>query len=100
MPLSLFYYTSFERSLKSLDPEQKRIVQRILKALERYYAFNCELSEAQRLEPSFFYKQLRKPYYEAGVDSKLRIVIEREISDCFAVLAGNHDQVRRFLANQ
>ena len=97
MPLTLLYYSSFERSLKTLDPDQRQIVKRTLKALLVYYAVNCDLSEVQKQEPRFFYKQLRKPYYEAGVESKIRVVIERDKSECFAILAGNHDQIRRFL---
>lgn len=100
MPLHLLFYPSFERSLKSLGHEQKEIVTRILRALQAYYESNCTLSKAQEVEPHFFYKQLRKPYYEAGVEGKLRIVIERDKSDCIAILAGNHDQIKRFLANQ
>ena len=40
----------------------------------------------------------RKPYYEAGIESKIRVVIYREGERCFAVLAGSHDEVRRFLS--
>ena len=35
--------------------------------------------------------------YEAGVEGKLRVIIEREKSECYLVLAGNHDDIRRFL---
>ncbi|MBF0523449.1 MAG: hypothetical protein HQL24_10415, partial [Candidatus Omnitrophica bacterium] len=89
MPLALFYYSSFERSLKGLDVTQKKIVQRILETLEVYYAHNGDASEVQKVEPRFFYKQLRKPYYETGIEGKLRVVIEREKADCYLVLAGN-----------
>jgi len=99
MPLSLLYYSSFERSLRDLDPEQKEIAQRIVKALQTYYENNCSLIEAQKVETRFFYKQLRKPYYEAGVEGKLRVIIEREKSDCYLVLVGNHDNIKRFLRN-
>ncbi len=99
MPISLFVYSSFDRSLRTLGEEQKEIVQRILKALIVYYDSNCNLEKTQRFEARFFYKQLRKPYYEAGVEDKIRIVIERSKSECFAVLAGNHDQIKRFLAS-
>ena len=99
MPLLLFFYSSFERSFKNLDPEQKKIVQRALKAVEVYYSSSCDLSEAQKLEPRFFYKQLRRPYYEAGIESKMRIIIERLKSECYVVLAGNHDQIKQFLMN-
>ncbi|MGR3316961.1 MAG: hypothetical protein ACUZ8O_00555 [Candidatus Anammoxibacter sp.] len=99
MPLTLFYYPSFGRSFKNLDATQRRIVKRILKALLVYYTYNCQLSMAQEIEPRFFHKQLRKPYYEAGVESKIRVLIEREKSKCFAILAGNHEQIKRFLAS-
>ncbi|MBF0479932.1 MAG: hypothetical protein HQL26_10660 [Candidatus Omnitrophica bacterium] len=97
MPLSLYYYTSFDRSLNGLDYEQKKIVQRILLALETYYNSNCDLSAARKFETRFFYKKLRKPYYEAGIEGKLRVIIERDKADCILVLAGNHDQIRKFL---
>ena len=99
MPLTLLYYPSFERSFKILDATQKRIVKRILKALLVYYSYNCRLPEVQKVEIRFFYKQLRKPYYEAGIESKIRVLIEREKSTCFAILVGNHDQIKRFLAS-
>jgi len=76
------------------------IVGRILEALEVYYGTNCNLEAAKTITPRFFYKQLRKPYYEAGIESKIRVVIYREGERCFAALAGSHDQVRRFLQRQ
>ncbi len=97
MPLILLYYSSFKRSLKVLDSTQKAIVKRIINSLLVYYASNCTLSEAQKQEPRFFYKKLRKPYYEAGIESKIRVLIERDKSKCFLILAGNHDQIKRFL---
>lgn len=51
-----------------------------------------------RALPVGLHKQLRKPYHEAGVDRDLRVVIAREGDKGIAVLAGNHDQIRRFLA--
>lgn len=99
MPLFLSFLTSFDRSLKSFDAEQKETVRLLLKALMAYYASNCDLAEAQKIAPRFFYKQLRKPFYEAGVEGKIRLVIRREGSECFTIIAGNHDQVKRFLAN-
>ncbi len=100
MPLTLSFLPSFERSLKNLDTEQKEIIRILLKALTAYYDSHSNLHEAQKNAPGFFYKQLRKPFYEAGVERKLRLVIRREGETCAAMMAGNHDQVRRFLANQ
>lgn len=100
MPLCLFCLPSFDRSLKNLGPEQVKIVRRILDALSIYYASNCQIEKAQEVESRFFYKQLRKPFYEAGVESKIRVVLRRDQSNGYAILAGNHDQIKRFLANQ
>jgi len=100
MPLYFLYLPSFERSVKNLDSGQVKIVKRILNALPIYYASNCQIEKAQEEESRFFYKQLRRPFYEAGVESKIRVVIRRDQSNCYAILAGNHDQIKRFLANQ
>ncbi|MBI4353551.1 MAG: hypothetical protein HY593_06485 [Candidatus Omnitrophica bacterium] len=99
MPLSLYFSPSFQRSLKVLDSVQLKAAGLILEALEVYYSTNSNLDEAKKLAPRFFYKQLRKPYFEAGVESHLRIVLKREKERRIAVLVGNHDQIRRFLAN-
>ncbi len=100
MPLSLFILPSFDRSLKVLGAEQKEIVRILLEALAAYFDSNCNLAEAQKIAPRFFYKQLRKPFYEAGIEGKLRLIIRREKSQCFALLVGNHDQIKKFLSSQ
>jgi hypothetical protein len=97
MPLHLYYRPSFERSLKRLGFEQKKTVGLILEALAVYYYSDCNLLETQKVAPRFFYKQLRKPYYEAGVEGSIRVIIRRENENCIAVLAGNHDQIKQFL---
>ena len=98
MSLELYASASFRRSIRRLGAEQREAVAQILEALKIYYASGFNLQEAQRKSPRFFYKQLRKPYYEAGVESNLRVIIAREKQICTALLAGNHDQDRRFLA--
>lgn len=100
MPLDLFFLPSFERSLKVLDAGQKETVGLLLEAIGGYFASDCNLAEARKIAPRFFYKQLRKPFYEAGIEGKLRLIIRREKAQCFALMIGNHDQVKRFLANQ
>ena len=97
MPLYLYFKPAFNRSLKRLDSTQKKIIGKILEALEAYYSSGCDLSVLQEISSKFFYKQLRKPYYEAGIERNLRILIERDGEKCNAVLAGNHDQIKRFL---
>jgi len=91
MPLHLDYRPSFQRSLKRLGYEQRKIVGLILESLTAYYSSGCNRLEAQKIVPRFFYKQLRKPYYEAGIEGTIRLIIRREDENCIAVLAGNHD---------
>ena len=99
MPLSLYYRPSFTRSLRGLGNEQKRTVAKILRCLTVYYENDCNIRIAKEVNSGFFYKQLQKPYHEAGIESNIRIVLRREQAKSIAVLAGNHDQIRRFLAN-
>ena len=99
MPLAFYFNPSFGRSLKSLGPEQLKITGLILETLEAYYASGCNLEQAKHLAPHFFYKQLRKPYYEAGIESNIRVVLVREGKKCVALLTGNHDQIKKFLKN-
>jgi hypothetical protein len=98
MPLCLYYRPSFNRSVKRLGSSRKNIIGTILEALDIYYSSNCSLSEARRIAPRFFYKQLRKPYYEAGIEGNIRVILRREGSNCIAILAGNHDQIEQFLS--
>lgn len=98
MPIFLLYASSFERSLKSLDPHQRAIIARIIESLEIYYSNGCDISKVFEIETRFFYKKLRYDFYEAGVEGKLRIVLRKDGSNCVAILAGNHDQIRKFLS--
>lgn len=99
MPIYLYRRPSFERSLKRLGSAQREIVGAILEALIVYYSSGCDLLAARKISSGFFYKQLRKPYCEAGIGTDTRVVIRREEDKGIAVLAGNHDQIRKFLAS-
>ena len=99
MPYDLRDSPSFKRSVKSLDPQQEKIIKQGLNALLIYFSTKNNLSEAQKIAPRFFFKQLRcKPFYEVGIEGKLRIILRKEGNTLTAVLAGNHDQVNRFLS--
>lgn len=99
MPIHLYRRPSFERSLKHLSPGQREIVGAILEALIIYYSSGCDLLAARKIAPGFFYKQLRKPYCETGIETNIRVIIRREEDKGIAVLTGNHDQIRKFLAS-
>ena len=74
------------------------VIGRTLECIASYIAADNNLSKAQKIAPRFFFKKLRTPYYEAGIESKLRIVFEKHNGNLYAIFAGNHDQVKRFLA--
>jgi len=99
VPLYLYYRPSFKRSLKCLGYEQKKIVGLILESLTVYYSSGCDLDQARKTAPRFFYKQLRKPYHESGIEGTIRVIIRRENEKCIAVLAGDHNYVKQFLGN-
>ena len=99
MSVGLYFRPSFQRSLKGLDSGQIKIVGGILEALQVYYSTNQNLDAAKKISSRFFYKQLRRPYVEAGVESSLRVVLRVESGKAIAILAGNHDQIKRFLLN-
>jgi len=98
MPLHLYYRPSFNRSIKRLGSNHKMIIGTIIEALDVYYSSNCDLLKARQIAPGFFYKQLRKPYYEVGIEGNLRVFLRREGNKCIAMLAGNHDQIEKFLS--
>ena len=98
MPLVLLYTSPLRRSIKHLDPQQRETIAAILEAVRMYYGANADLAAAQKTFPGFFYKKLRHDLYEAGVEGKSRVIIRKEGSNCSAMFAGNHDQIRRFLS--
>jgi len=98
MPYTFCWISSFNRDIKHLDPQQKEIVKLALRALLVYFSTNNNLSEAQKIAPRFFFKQLRRPFYEVGIEGKWRIVLRKDDLTFTAILAGNHDEVKRFLA--
>ena len=98
MPLFSIISSSFERSLKKLDLQQQTIIARIIESLEIYYSHGWNISKVFETETRFFYKKLRYDFYEAGVEGKLRVVLRKDGTNCVAILAGNHDQIKKFLS--
>ena len=98
MPYHLSVLPSFERSIKKMDASQRAVLKQLIRALAAYFASNGDLEKARMIAPHFFFKQLRRPFYEAGIESRLRVVLRKEELEFFALLAGNHDQVKKFLS--
>ena len=81
---------SFERSIKKLNPADKK------KLSESMEAFNLFLLGGE-LPAGFGFKKINHDKYEFRVDIRLRIVIKVDGGDYYLVLVGSHDEVRRYL---
>ena len=81
---------SFSRSVKALSPRQRQALQRCMEL------FNIFLTRGE-LPVGLGFKKINGDKYEIRADIRLRIVFKLT-GDCyFLVLAGSHDQVRRWL---
>jgi len=81
---------SFERSVKKLTRQDK---ENLAESLE---AFNSFLFTGE-LPVGFGFKKINHDKYEFRVDIRLRVVVKVEGEDYYLVLAGNHDDVKRYL---
>lgn len=81
---------SFERSVKKLIRQDKE------KLAESLEAFNSFLVSGE-LPAGFGFKKINHDKYEFRVDIRLRVVVKAEGEDYYLVLAGNHDEVNRYL---
>ena len=84
---------SFERSIKSLPLSEKIDVKdTALKLIE-------VLSKDKQIHPGLGLKRLTKDYWEARKGIKARILFRWTGDLVEFVLAGNHDDIKRFLKN-
>jgi mRNA-degrading endonuclease RelE of RelBE toxin-antitoxin system len=81
---------SFERSVKKLTRQDKN---NLAESLE---VFNSFLLTGE-LPSGFGFKKINHDKYEFRVDIRLRVVVKVEDSEYYLVLAGNHDEVKRYL---
>jgi mRNA-degrading endonuclease RelE of RelBE toxin-antitoxin system len=81
---------SFERSVKKLTPLDKK---KLAKSLEEFNSFLI----SGEMPAGFGFKKINHDKYEFRVDIRLRVVIKVEGEDYYLVLAGNHDEVRKYL---
>ena len=81
---------SFERSIKKLTRQGK---DNLAESLEDFNSFLLS-GEAPA---GFGFKKISHDKYEFRVDIRLRVVVKVEGEDYYLVLAGNHDEVKRYL---
>ena len=85
---------SFERSIKALIPTDKQEIKNIA-----VYLVDI-LSKDRPLHQGVGLKRLRGPYWEVHRGIKTRILFRWEGDLIEFILAGNHDDIRRFLRNR
>ena len=81
---------SFERSLKRLTPLDKK---KLAESLENFNSFLI----SGEMPAGLGFKKINHDKYEFRVDIRLRVVVKVEGEDYYLVLAGNHDDVKRYL---
>ncbi|MBU4304946.1 MAG: hypothetical protein KJ893_04915 [Candidatus Omnitrophica bacterium] len=81
---------SFEHSVKKLTSHDKK------KLVESLEAFNVFLLSG-KATAGFGFKKINHNKYEFRVDIRLRVIVKVEGDDYYLVLAGNHDEVKRYL---
>ena len=82
--------SSFERSVKKLARQDK---QNLAESLD---AFNSFLLSGE-LPAGFGFKKINHDKYEFRVDLRLRVIVKAVDGDYYLVLAGSHDEVKRYL---
>lgn len=83
---------SFERSIKKLTQYEK---QELAKGLE---SFNKFILAGQPITGLGF-KKIDYNKYEFRIDIRLRVILKIDSDTFYLVLAGNHDDVKRYLRN-
>lgn len=81
---------SFERSVKKLTAHEKG---NLAKSLETFNAFLTTGSSPS----GFRFKKINHDKYEFRADIRLRVVVKAERDVYYLVLAGNHEDIRRYL---
>ena len=85
------FKSSFDRSVKSLHPEIQQDVKQLCIALIDILSGEQELSKGMGL------KNLRKNFWEIRKGLKLRILFRWRASHVEFVLAGTHEEIKRYL---
>jgi mRNA-degrading endonuclease RelE of RelBE toxin-antitoxin system len=81
---------SFERSVKKLTHQDKKNLTESLGVLNSFFLTG-------ELPVGFGFKKINHDKYEFRVDIRLRVIVKVEGDDYYLVLAGNHDDVKRYL---
>ena len=88
----IFILPSCEHSIKKLTRAEKK---QLAKGLETLNAF---LSSGQ-FPVGFRFKKINHDKFEFRINVRLRVIVKIDDDNYYLVLAGNHDEVKRYLRN-
>jgi hypothetical protein len=89
----LFSFTSaFSRQVEKLDPQVKCAAQETIASVVRFYKF-------RERTPGLGIKRMRREVWEARSGLRIRILYRLEGESLCFVVAGTHDDVKRFLTH-
>ena len=88
----IFILAPFERSVKKLSAQDRG---KLSSSLEAFHSFLLSGQAAY----GFRFKKINHDKYEFRVGIRLRVIVKVEGDNYYLVLAGNHDEVRRYLRN-
>ena len=90
--MKVYFSPTFLKIVKKLDPSVKRNVKSTISKV-------IDLYESDRKTPGLGIKQLRGIVWEARSGIRIRVVFTLSRGTLTFVLAGNHDDVKRYLKN-
>ena len=83
---------SFERCVKKLN---RRTKEQVAAALEKFNDFLV----SGRLPAGLGFKKINHDKYEFRIDLRLRVILKEDKDNFYLVLAGDHEDVKRYLRN-
>lgn len=83
---------SFERSIKRFTPAEK---DHLVVAFEKFNNFLV----TGRISSGLGFKKIGTDIFEFRIDIRLRVIVKDEDDTLYMVLAGSHEDIKRYLKN-
>ena len=83
---------SFERSIRYLNVHERKLLRKSLEAFNEFLMTGTA-------PYGFRFKKIGQGKYEFRINLSLRVVVKIESNIYYLVLAGSHDDVRKYLLN-
>ena len=93
MPVRVDFLKSFDRSQTALPQEKQEKIKEIVTKIIRFANRDFQASHGLRV------KKLTSSIFEARADIHLRLLFELKQGCLIFILAGNHEDIKRYLRN-